>query len=143
MPAVQETQVQSLNWEDSIEKGMATHSSILTWRISWTEETGGLQSMGSQRVGHDWVTNTFLFQGAFFLKDFLILRNSLNNFYSPSISCKHSEGKLIMILTFVFYFLLSKVLFKNAISQKMWKIENFTRVHFGNEFFMLPTAKYK
>lgn len=69
---------------------------------------------------------------------------ALNNFYSSSISCKHSEGKLIMILTFVFYFLLYKVLFKSAISQKkMWKIENFTRVHFGNEFFILPTAKYK
>ena len=43
-----------------LEKGMATHSSILDWRISWTEESGGPQSMGSQRVGHDWVTNTVL-----------------------------------------------------------------------------------
>ena len=46
----QETQVQSLNWEDPLEKEMATHSSILAWRIPWTEEPGGLQSMGSQRV---------------------------------------------------------------------------------------------
>ena len=45
-------------WEDPLEKGMATHSSILAWRIPWTEEPGGLQSMGLQRVGHDWVTNT-------------------------------------------------------------------------------------
>ena len=52
-PAMQETQVQSLGWEDPLEKGMATHSSILAWRIPWTEEPGGLQSMGSQRVGHD------------------------------------------------------------------------------------------
>ena len=52
-PAVQETWVQSLGWEDLLEEGMATHSSILAWRISWTEEPGGLQSMGSQRVGHD------------------------------------------------------------------------------------------
>ena len=53
LPAVQETRVQSLGWEDPLEKEMATHSSILSWKISWTEEPGGLQSMASQRVGHD------------------------------------------------------------------------------------------
>ena len=53
MPAMQEMQVQSLGQENHLEKGMATHSSILAWRTSWTEEPGGLQSMGSQRVGHD------------------------------------------------------------------------------------------
>ena len=53
LPAMGETQVQSLGQEDSLEKGMATHSSILTRRIPWTEEPGGLQSTGSQRVGHD------------------------------------------------------------------------------------------
>ena len=47
----------SLSGEDLLDKGMATHSSILAWRIPWTEEPGGLQSMGLQRVGHDWVTN--------------------------------------------------------------------------------------
>ena len=47
-----------LGWEDSLEKGMATHSSILAWRISWTEESDVLQSLGSQRIKHDWVTNT-------------------------------------------------------------------------------------
>ena len=52
MPAMQETQVQSLGREDPLEKEMATHSSILAWRIPLTEEPGGLQSMGSQRVGH-------------------------------------------------------------------------------------------
>ena len=51
--AVQETQVQFLGGEDALEKGMATHSSSLTWRIPWTEEPGGLQSKGSQRVEHD------------------------------------------------------------------------------------------
>ena len=56
--AMQETQLQSLVQEDPQEKRMATHSSILAWRIPWTEEPGGLQSIGSQRVGHDWVTNT-------------------------------------------------------------------------------------
>ena len=55
----QETRIRSLGWEDPLEKGMATRSSILTWRILWTEEPGGLQSMGSQRVGYDWATNTF------------------------------------------------------------------------------------
>ena len=53
LPAIWETQVQSLGWEDPLEKGMATHFSILAWRIPWTEEPGGLQSMGSQRAGHD------------------------------------------------------------------------------------------
>ena len=52
--AIQETGVWSLGWEDTLEKGMATHSNILAWRIPWTEEPGGLQSIGSQRVGHDW-----------------------------------------------------------------------------------------
>ena len=53
LPAMQETWVQSLGQEGTLEKGMATHSSILAWRIPWTEELGGLQSMGLQRVGHD------------------------------------------------------------------------------------------
>ena len=52
-PAMQDTEVQSLGWEDPLEKGMATHSSILAWRIPWTEEPGGLQAMGLQRVRHD------------------------------------------------------------------------------------------
>ena len=52
LPAVQETQVRSLGWEDPLEKEMATHSSIFAWKMSLTEEPGGLQSMGSQRVGH-------------------------------------------------------------------------------------------
>ena len=50
---LQETQVLSLGQEDPLEEEMATHSSILVWRIPWTEESGGLQSMGSQRVRHD------------------------------------------------------------------------------------------
>ena len=50
---MQDTQVGSLGREDPLEKGMVTHSSTLTWRIPWTEEPGGLQSMGSQRLGHD------------------------------------------------------------------------------------------
>ena len=53
MQETEEMQVGSLGGEDALEKEMATHSSILAWRIPWTEEAGGLQSMGSQRVGHD------------------------------------------------------------------------------------------
>ena len=53
LPAVQETQVPSLGWEDPLEEGMATHSSILAWRIPWTEEPSRLQSMGLQGVRHD------------------------------------------------------------------------------------------
>ena len=53
LPAMQETWVRSLGQEDPLEKEMATHSSILAWKIPWTEEPGGLQSTGSQRVGHD------------------------------------------------------------------------------------------
>ena len=53
LPAVQETRVRSLGWEDPLEKGMATHSSILAWRIPWTEELGRLQFTGSERVRYD------------------------------------------------------------------------------------------
>ena len=58
LPAVWESRVWSPSWEDPLEKEMATHCSILAWRIPRTEEPGGLQSMGSPRVGHHWVTNT-------------------------------------------------------------------------------------
>ena len=53
LPAMQETQVQTLGWKDPLEKGMATLSSILAWEIPWTEEPGGTQSMELQRIGHD------------------------------------------------------------------------------------------
>ena len=53
LPAMWEAWVQSLGWEDPLEKEMATHSSTLAWKIPWTEEPGRLQSMGSQRVGYD------------------------------------------------------------------------------------------
>ena len=58
LPAIQETQVWSLGREDPLEKGMAAHASLLSWRIPWTEETDGLQSTGSQRIGHSWAVNT-------------------------------------------------------------------------------------
>ena len=58
LTAMQKIQVQSLGWEDPLKEEMATHPSILAWRIPWTEEPGGLQSMGLQRVGDNWATNT-------------------------------------------------------------------------------------
>ena len=61
LPAMQETQVQSLGWEDPLEKEMATHSSTLAWKTPWTEEPGELQSMGLQRVRHGWATSLSLF----------------------------------------------------------------------------------
>ena len=60
MQETQETQVWSLAWEDPLEEGMATCCSILAWRIPWTEEPGGLQSMGLQRVRHDWAQHIFI-----------------------------------------------------------------------------------
>ena len=72
LPALQETWVQSLSQEDTLEKGMATHSRILARRISWTEELGRLHSMGSQRVRHD-ITNTFTFTGQKWIWVFVVL----------------------------------------------------------------------
>ena len=60
LPAMREAWVQSLGQEDPLEKEMATHSSTLAWKIPWTEELDRLQSMGSQRVGHDWATSLSL-----------------------------------------------------------------------------------
>ena len=68
LPAMRETRVRSLGQEDPLEKEMATHSSILAWRITWMEEAGRLQSMGSQRVGHDWATSLSLFTFTLILK---------------------------------------------------------------------------
>ena len=59
LPTMQETWVRYLGWEDALENEMATYTSIFVWETPWTKKPGGLQSMGSQRVGHDWVTKTF------------------------------------------------------------------------------------
>ena len=67
LPPIWETWVWSLGWEDPLEKGMATHSGTLAWKILWTEECGGPQSMGLQRVRHDWATNSMkCLQNVFF-----------------------------------------------------------------------------
>ena len=61
LPTMQDTQVQFLGWDGPLNKGMATHSSILAWEVPWTEEPGGLQSVGSQRLRDDQVPNSFRF----------------------------------------------------------------------------------
>ena len=86
---MQETRVQSLGWEDPLEKGMATHSSILTWRIPWTEEPGKSQSMGSQRVGHDWGTFTFI----------NTLLASLLSVFVEILFCKAEGAGLLSLIT--------------------------------------------
>ena len=94
-----EKQVQSLGWKDPLEKGMVIHSSTLTWRIPWTEKPGGLHSMGSQRVGHDWATNTSTFNDpaipllGIYLKE--IMGQRINE---PQCSqCSHTHnGKLLI-----------------------------------------------
>ena len=80
---MQETWVPSLGREDSLEKGMATHFSILAWRIPWAEEPGRLQSIGPQRVRHDWAANTFTFQTWPWWPPGAMLR-PFNNTESPS-----------------------------------------------------------
>ena len=102
-PAIQETQetcVWSLGWEDPLEDEMATHSSVLAWKIPWTEEPGGLQSMdrgawwapvhGSQRVGHDWATNTHT-------SCLYILEINPLSVASFAIIFSHSEGYLFIL----------------------------------------------
>ena len=82
----------SLAQEDPLEEGMATHSSILVWKIPWTEEPGGLQSTGWQREGHDWVTNTFTFNG-------LQFQSETSNVYFDVYSSKfrHWQGSLEIV----------------------------------------------
>ena len=80
LPAMRETWVRSLGQEDPLEKEMATHSSILAWRIPWTEEPGGLQSMESHRVRHDRATSLSTF---FFLE--------------PYLACEGAEQKLFSL----------------------------------------------
>ena len=78
LPTMQEIWVRSLGQEDPLEKGMATHSGILAWRIPWTEEPGGLQPMGSQRGRHDWATNTSLSEQLGNFKIVIFINFSIN-----------------------------------------------------------------
>ena len=96
LPAMQKTQVQSLGQEDSLEEDIATHSSILAWRIPWTEEPGGLQSIGSHKVRHDWSNwaYTIIFYTSNFISkenqslQFPRLSNLPSNWFPPAASRK-------------------------------------------------------
>ena len=88
LPAVQETCIQSLGWENPLEKRMATHSSIVAWRIPRTKEPGKLQSMGSQRIRHEWATN------ALTLNIFVhLLFNQIKEMYKEEIYKIVTESK--------------------------------------------------
>ena len=84
---MQEAWVQSLGGEDPLEEEMATHSSILAWRIPWTEEPGGRQSMGSQRVRHEWVTEHSCTHPGVYIQKKLhkVVCQNYNCFYDPNL----------------------------------------------------------
>ena len=92
LPAVQETQVPFLDREDPLEEEMATHSSILAGRIPWTEESGWLQSMGSQRVGHNRVTNSFTLS-----LSFSILSNCQTHIFRKSPCAVISQQRFYIV----------------------------------------------
>ena len=83
LPTKKETQVRSLSEEDPLEEGVATHSNILAWRIPWTEQTGRLQSMGSQRVGHD-------YRGSSSSRSRMVSKG--NKAFTPTVSSVFQEG---------------------------------------------------
>ena len=83
LPVMQETWVRPLGQEDPLEKEMTTQSSTLAWEFPWTEEPGGLQSMGSQKVRHDWVTNTFTFRQVVCLKNCEMRREEVSKITGP------------------------------------------------------------
>ena len=89
LPTVRETRVQSLGWEDRLEKEMATHSSILAWKIPWTKEPGRLESVGSQRVRHDWAT-------------FFHFHVSYDHLYIPSLSFSNTYKLWMQYTSFIF-----------------------------------------
>ena len=91
-PAMQELRVRSLGREDPLEEGMATHSSILAWRIPWTEEPGGLQPIGSQRVRHDWVSTHA--RTPLHIRDLSILAFDIRKLVLEPIPC----GYCIMVI---------------------------------------------
>ena len=88
-----ETWVWSLNRKDALEKGMVTHSSILVWRVPWTEEPGGIQSMELQRAGHDWVTNIYIISLPFSLSGLKLFYNSITKLKSLLMKVKEESKK--------------------------------------------------
>ena len=96
LPAMQQTWVWSLGQEDPLEKEMATHPTILAWRTPWTEEPGGLQSMGSQRVGHNWNDCHFDFTWSRSETRFVFLASDAS--FSSTILDSHSDLPAVMVL---------------------------------------------
>ena len=113
LPAMWEAQVQSLGREDPLEKGMAIHSSTIAWRIPWTEEPGRLQSMGSQRVGHDWATSLIALFIIYWL--FFISSRSLLN-----LSCIFSilVSRICICNSFLFsrFWIIFPIIIQNSLS---------------------------
>ena len=105
LPTMRETWVQSLGWEDLLEKEMATHSSSLAWKIPWMEEPGGLQSKESQRVGHDWTTSLSFFNQIYVKFDcgqnnLLIAPNSYVFITAENLDDSLSEFWKLLFLSF-------------------------------------------
>ena len=112
LPKMREIRIQSLGQKDPLEKEMATHSSTLAWKIPRTEEPGGLQTMGSQRVGHDWVTSFSLFSLSLLLKDTEIQSKS-SDVFLVCIFMKFSVAFKILqphCFFFFYYFIQSWIL---------------------------------
>ena len=105
LPAMREKWVQSLDQEAPLEQGMAIHSYIPAWRIPWTKKAGGLQSMGLQRVRHNWATNTqhAQFQPSWrnWLCDFVLIKRGVNNCVLITVctfsSCQHLASRGLML----------------------------------------------
>ena len=98
LPAMRETWVQSLGWEDPLEEGMTTHSSFLAWRMPWTEGPGGLLSKGLQRVGNDWVTFTSLHPFLEFFHWNIVLPAGAWHFTWNSAYCSVLSSKTFSVL---------------------------------------------
>ena len=144
LPAVQEMWVRFLGQEDPLEKKIATHSRILAWRIQWIEEPGGLQSMGSQRVGHDWATKQQNIYIKWVRKLFpgILASGSDNNFRTPMIlsveafdtlykcvlyevvSLPESLGSNSRSLRQIFYLSLPNIYTWKHKIHKLWKIKH-------------------
>ena len=95
LPATWETQIQSLGQEDPLEEELAIHASILAWRIPLTEESGWLLSMGSQRVGRDWVTNTF----TLLCMEYMCYKNALISYVQTAMLRVYLERMELEVLS--------------------------------------------
>ena len=121
LPAVQETWVWYLGQKDPLEKETATYCSILAWRVPWTEDPGGLQSIGSQRVGHNWATNTFISDIIEYLS-FSVWLISLNIRFCRSI---------LLWKMAIFHFCDWRI--------RMQLLMNFTQTSISNRYFYLKS----